>query len=164
MRPPPPGDVHAGPSGRRRRQGHPRADRPPAPDGGTVTAEVAAALPALVLVLAVSLCGVVLAGAKLACVDAARAGVRAASRGEPLPAVRTAVTRALPAGARVMVRRDGTTARVDVAVTMRIPLGGGLPLTTVRASAVGRTETGDAGDPFGPLAAEPEGAAHADTR
>lgn len=109
---------------------------------GTVTAELAIGLPWLVLVAAVSLWGVGAMAAKIACVDAARAGVRAASRGEPIPAVRAAVARAAPRNARVAVRRGGGTASVVVTAAVRPPLAGGLPALTIRESAEGITETG----------------------
>ncbi|MDP9241529.1 MAG: pilus assembly protein, partial [Actinomycetota bacterium] len=51
-------------------------------DGGSVTAELATALPVLVFLLAVALGAVGAVTAQLRCVDAAREGARAAARGE----------------------------------------------------------------------------------
>ena len=50
---------------------------------GTATAELAVALPSLVLVLAVALAAVDLGLAQVRCVDAARLGARLLARGEP---------------------------------------------------------------------------------
>lgn len=109
---------------------------------GSATVEIAVALPALVLVTAAAIWGVTLAAAQVGCVDAVRAGARAAARGEPLPAVRAVVAGAVPAGARVGVRRGGETTRVDVAVTVRPPMLSGLPALTLRAHALAATEPG----------------------
>ena len=79
-----------------------------------MTVETAVAFPALVLLLAVAMWGVSAAAAQVACVDAARAGARAAARGEPLPEVRAAARRAAPAGAHVSIDRDRRFTRVLV--------------------------------------------------
>ncbi|HEX6471444.1 MAG TPA: TadE family type IV pilus minor pilin [Streptosporangiaceae bacterium] len=107
-----------------------------------MTAEIAVALPALVLVIAVALWGVSVAAAQVACVDAARAGARAAARGEPLPAVRSVVARAAPAGARVTVRRDGELTKVSVRVELHPPGLGEMAPIVVREHAVAATEPG----------------------
>jgi TadE-like protein len=109
---------------------------------GSVTVEVAVALPALVLVVAIALWGVSVAAAHVACVDAARAGARAAARGEPPPAVRAAVLRGAPSGARVATRRDGDVTEVDVSVVLRAPALSGLPQIVVHEHAVAATEPG----------------------
>ncbi|MFJ8443319.1 TadE family type IV pilus minor pilin [Kitasatospora griseola] len=77
-----------------------------------VTAETAVALPALVLLAAMLIWGVVAAGAQIRCVDAARAGARAAARGDSDAAAVAAA--AAPQGAKVTVALDATTARVTV--------------------------------------------------
>ncbi len=79
------------------------------------TAELAVAMPAVVLVLAVVLGAVSLGLDEVRCVDAARAGARAAARGDSAAAVRVEAGRAAPAGARVVVRTAGS--RVTVTVT-----------------------------------------------
>jgi hypothetical protein len=109
---------------------------------GSATVEIAVALPALVLIVAIALWGVSVAAAHVACVDAARAGARAAARGEPPPAVRAAVLRGAPSGARVTTRRDGEFTRVDVTVELRPPALSGLPAIVVREHAVAATEPG----------------------
>src|SRR5918992_700644 len=101
--------------------------RVPLAERGSVTAEIAVALPALVLVIAVALWGVSTTGAQVACVDAARAGARAAARGEPLPAVRAAVIQAAPPGAHVAARRDGDFTEIEVTAEVRAPAMSGLP-------------------------------------
>jgi hypothetical protein len=116
-------------------------------DGGMVTAEIAVALPALVLVLAVSLWAIRIASTQVACTDAARSGARAAARGEPLPAVRAAVARALPPGARISISRTRETTRVDVAVPAHPPTASGLPPLLIRAHATAATEPASTTDP-----------------
>ncbi|POM26491.1 hypothetical protein BTM25_08920 [Actinomadura rubteroloni] len=111
-------------------------------DAGMATAEIAMALPALVLVAAIVLWGETVASVRLACSDAARSGARAAARGESLSAVRSLVERAVPRGARVTVRRDGEASRVEVAVPVPPPVAAGLPALTVTARAVAATEPG----------------------
>jgi hypothetical protein len=113
-------------------------------DRGMVTAEVAVALPALVLVLAVALWAVKIAATQVTCTDAARSGARAAARGESLPAVRTRVAQALPPGARIEVQRDGETTRVEIVVSIPAPIASGLPSLLVKAHATAATEPGAA--------------------
>lgn len=107
---------------------------------GSVTAETAAVLPALMVVLAAGLWAVAAVEARLECVDAARAGARAVSRGEPLERVRSSVLAAVPAGARVVVTRGADVARVEVSVHVRPQWGTSLPGVTVRATAVSAVE------------------------
>lgn len=111
-------------------------------DRGSVTAEIAVALPGLVLITVAALWGVSVASVQLACTDAARSGARAAARGEPLPAVRQFVARALPTGAAVEVSRKGDETQVDVTVQVRAPAPTGLGPLTVRARATAVTEPG----------------------
>jgi Flp pilus assembly protein TadG len=107
---------------------------------GSITAETAVAFPALVVVLAVALWGVSAAAAQVACVDAARAGARAAARGEPEAEVRAAVTRAAPPNARVSLSHDPMTTRVVIQAEARPPLKGLFPPLQLRAQAVAATE------------------------
>lgn len=122
-----------------------RDRRSPAPRG-SITAETAVAFPALVIVLAVGVWGVSAAAAEVACVDAARAGARAAARGEPETEVRAAVLRAAPPDARVDLSRDPTTTRVVVQAEARPPLKDLFPALKLRAQAVAATEP-DGGTP-----------------
>lgn len=112
----------------------------PGGDQGSVTAETAVAFPALVLLLGVALWGVSAAAAQIACVDAARAGARAAARGEPSPEVRAAVLRAAPSGASVGIHRDPQVTWVTVRATIRSPVRGLFPALELRAQAVAATE------------------------
>ena len=119
----------------------PRRRRTAARESGMVTAETAVVLPVLLLVLAGAVAVVVVVGAQLRCVDAAREGARAAARGEPPAAVAEIVRRAAPAGAAVSVTRNGDEVRVAVAVDVA-PLGP-VPLRIrVAAEAVALLEPG----------------------
>jgi hypothetical protein len=66
-----------------------------------VTAEIAVALPALVLVLTLALGAVSVVTDHLRCVDAARAGARLLARGEDVGRVRAEVARQAPDGADI---------------------------------------------------------------
>ncbi|QBI51980.1 TadE family type IV pilus minor pilin [Streptomonospora litoralis] len=90
------------------------------PDRGGVTAETAAALPSLVLVLGVALAVIQAGAAQVACADAARIGARAMARGEPEHAVRAAVAQTAPEAAEVRLAEDGGLARVTVAAPVRL--------------------------------------------
>jgi hypothetical protein len=87
---------------------------PAARDQGYVTAEAAVVLPALALFTAMLLWAVMAAAAQIQCVDAARAGARAAARSEPAAQVRAAALSAAPRGAQVAVERTGDLVRVRV--------------------------------------------------
>jgi Flp pilus assembly protein TadG len=86
----------------------------PSSDDGYVTAETAVVVPALVLLFGVLVWGVMAASAHIQCVDAARAGARAAARGEKDAEVRTAVRSAAPRGAGMETIREGELVRVRV--------------------------------------------------
>lgn len=105
-------------------------------DPGYVTAETATVIPSLVLLTGMLVWGLMVSAAQIQCVDAARAGARAAARDEPADVVLDAARRAAPRGAEVRSVRNGDTVRVEV--TAR-PLGPGrlaslLPVR-VRAAA-----------------------------
>ncbi|MGP3987777.1 TadE family type IV pilus minor pilin [Streptomyces sp. 3N207] len=100
------GSAVVGSGGGRLRRGDPSA--------GYVTAEAAVVIPALVLLVAGLLWGLMASVARIQCVDAARAGARAAARGEPGNAVAQAVRSAAPPGARVEMTREGELVRVAV--------------------------------------------------
>ncbi|MCZ4117821.1 pilus assembly protein [Streptomyces sp. H39-S7] len=87
---------------------------------GFVTAEAAVALPVMVLFTTVLLAGLMAVAAQIQCVDAARAGARAAARSEPDAAAVAAARSAAPRGAAVSLARDGELVRVRV--TARAPL------------------------------------------
>ncbi|PRY59497.1 hypothetical protein BCF74_10987 [Knoellia remsis] len=73
-------------------------------EDGMVTAEIAVAMPALLLVTTIALSAVGAVTDQLRCVDAARTGARLLARGEPVERVRTEVAGQAPAGATVQVR------------------------------------------------------------
>jgi hypothetical protein len=74
-------------------------------------------IPALVTVAAVLVWGLMAAAAQIRCVDAARAGARAAARSETPADVLRIARAAAPEGARVSVRKSGGMVRVRVTVT-----------------------------------------------
>ncbi|MFD0684102.1 TadE family type IV pilus minor pilin [Actinomadura fibrosa] len=106
------------------------------------TAEIAVALPSLVLITAIALWGVMAASVQLTCTDAARTGARAAARGESLAAVRDLVVRAVPADATVKIRRDAATVEVDVTAPVQAPAAARLPPLTVHTHVAAATEPG----------------------
>lgn len=83
-------------------------------DRGFVTAETAVAIPALVGFALALLWALTAASAEIRCVDAARAGARAAARSEPEAVAVAAARSAAPKGATVTVRRAGELWRVRV--------------------------------------------------
>lgn len=85
------------------------------------TAELAVAIPSLVLVLAVSLAAVDLGLTQVRCVDAARTGARLLARGESAQVALGEVRAAAPRGAAVAVSSGGD--QVSVVVTGRLPVG-----------------------------------------
>jgi Flp pilus assembly protein TadG len=106
-----------------------------------VTAETAVVLPVLLLVLAGVVAAVIVVGAQLRCVDAAREGARAAARGEDTAVVTALAGRAAPVGSVITV--GGGAEEVRVAVTARIAPLGPVPLRiTVSAEAVALREPG----------------------
>lgn len=107
-----------------------------------MTAELATALPVLVVLLAVALAAVAAVTAQLRCVDAAREGARAAARGESPARVTSLAGQVAPAGARVQVSTSGADT-VTVTVTSRVPLVGRLlSPVTVQGRAVALIEPG----------------------
>ncbi|AUG78229.1 hypothetical protein CFP65_3433 [Kitasatospora sp. MMS16-BH015] len=98
------------------------------------------ALPALVLLAAMLVWGVVAAAGQIRCVDAARVGARAAARGDP-DAVALAL-QAAPAGASVELAEEGGTVRVTVEAPCLGPgrLGSVLSLTLTATAAAQRED------------------------
>ncbi|MEU6017798.1 TadE family type IV pilus minor pilin [Streptomyces sp. NPDC047515] len=87
-------------------------------DRGAVTAEAAIAVPVLAVFALALVWALMAASAQIRCVDAARAGARAAARSEP-EAQALAVTRsAAPDGAEVAMERAGELWRVRVSAPM----------------------------------------------
>ncbi|MEU6365403.1 TadE family type IV pilus minor pilin [Streptomyces sp. NPDC046931] len=102
-----------------------------------MTAEAAVALPALVLFAMALVWALLAASAQIQCVDAARAGARAAARQEPAGVVRRVARQAAPDGARVTVSRQGDL--VHVVVVAHPPGPAALPLE-LRHEAVAMAE------------------------
>ncbi|MEU1347992.1 TadE family type IV pilus minor pilin [Streptomyces sp. NPDC005795] len=106
-------------------------------DQGAVTAEAAMVIPVLVIFVLALLWALMAASAQIRCVDAARAGARAAARSESEAQVRDAALSAAPRRARVEVERAGELWRVTVAA----PSSGPGPLAvTLTAKAVAAAE------------------------
>ena len=105
-----------------------------------VTAELAACLPVLMLVLAVALTAVSVVGARVRLQDAARELARAAARGDPTAGRRFAEQDA--PGAAVSVTSGG--GEVVAVVRARVhPLGDWLPAYSVSERAVAAAEPSD---------------------
>lgn len=108
-------------------------------DRGMVTAELAVAIPVVVLVLAVCAAGITACIDQIRCVDAARAAARSAARGDPPDESRRLALTAAPSGASVVVDRGGS--QVRVVVTARAGgVGGLVPGWHLRAEATGPVE------------------------
>jgi hypothetical protein len=105
-----------------------------------VTAELALAMPMLFAVLGLALWAISAAGLAMDCTDAARAGARAAARGDSEASVRAVVERTGPHGAALSVQRRGDL--VTVTVRARTSAPGPLPLPgfSVGGSAVAEVE------------------------
>ncbi|WP_240965134.1 TadE family type IV pilus minor pilin [Streptomyces zingiberis] len=121
-------------------------------DRGYVTAEAAVALPVLALFTVTLLWGLTAAAAQIQCVDAARAGARAAARAEPREVALAAARSAAPRGAEVSLRR--TDGLVQVTVTVRAPGPGPLGVR-LRSEAVASDEAFGAGWAPAPGATRP---------
>ncbi|MGC4745349.1 TadE family type IV pilus minor pilin [Micromonospora sp. DT201] len=113
-------------------------DQPADGDRGSFTAELAAGLPALLLLLLASLTAVNAVSAQASCLHAAREAALAAARGAEGSA---GSGRAAPPGAEVSVSIDGGRAQATVRAPVRT-LGGRLPRITVVATAVAAVEPG----------------------
>lgn len=112
----------------RRRSGLRRAG---ARQSGFVTAELAAVLPVVVAVLALSVWAVATVGMKIRAIDAANSAALAAARGEDAHAVAAPY---LPPGGTVSIEHDGDMVRATVTASSR-PLGALTPAVEVDAHA-----------------------------
>ncbi len=102
-----------------------------------VTAELAACLPVLVLVLGVALTAVSVTAARVRLQDAARETARAAARGDGAAA--RALGRDAAPGAQVAVSVGNSDTTAVVRATLH-PLGDWLPAITITERAVAATE------------------------
>jgi hypothetical protein len=108
-----------------------------------VTAEIAVALPALVVLVAAALTAVSVVGAQLRCVDSAREVARALARGESTDYALSLGKQDAPQGAAFDTTRSGDRIIVRVSARARA-LGGVLPAFTVSATAVTLAEADEA--------------------
>lgn len=108
-------------------------------DRGTVTAETAVVLPALVVVLVLCLWSVTVVGQQLRCIDAARTGARALARGETSAVARAVAQQAAPAGATVTLGSADGLAVVEVRFSAGLP-GPGWPSMQIGSRAVAAME------------------------
>ncbi|MEU5401283.1 TadE family type IV pilus minor pilin [Streptomyces sp. NPDC005963] len=99
-----------------------------------MTAEAAVAVPALVIFALSLVWALMTAAAQIQCVDAARAGARAAARSEPTPTVLAATKSVAPEGARVAVERKGDLWRVRVESSAPGPGALGITLSAEAAA------------------------------
>ena len=116
-------------------------------DDGAVTAEVALAIPSVLVVLLLAVWVLLSVTAQLRCLDAAHVAARAAARGDGDAAVRVAAARVAPDGASVDVRREKGTVEVQVSAEVR-PFAGvleALPGIRVAGRAVAADEAAVAG-------------------
>ncbi|GLY14184.1 hypothetical protein Kisp01_12000 [Kineosporia sp. NBRC 101677] len=107
-----------------------------------VTAETALAIPVVVLLLATLLAAATAGLAQLQCIDAARAGARAAARHDDPHAPAAAEA---PAGAEVRVSSAGDLVKVQVLAQLTLPLPW-QPRIEVRAESTAQTEPSPPGE------------------
>lgn len=106
-------------------------------DAGTVTAELAAALPVLILVLAVALSAVAMAASRVRLQDAAREAARLAARGD-VAAARRVAQQVAPGAQLQLNSADGEVVAVLIATVH--PLTDVLPGLRVEERAVAAVE------------------------
>ena len=115
---------------------------------GSVTAEAAVVLPALLAVTVICVWAVVSVSVHLQCLDAARVGARAVARDEAMETVLAVVEEVGPPSARVrVVHLDSGLVAVEVTATVALPgpWPGRDPVLRVGGRAVAAQE-GGAGD------------------
>lgn len=117
-------------------------------DAGYVTAEAATVVPSLVLLVGMLLWGLTATAGAIQCIDGARAGARAAARGESPGAVREVARSAGPSDATVRLIRDGDLVRVRVTARTAGPGPLSLPLNAEAVALAEDTLVGTA--PAGP--------------
>lgn len=86
------------------------------------TAELAVAMPVLLVLLALALSALMVGVDQVRCVDAARAGVRLLARGDSTGEALDVARRSAPERARVSARASRSTVSVTVEGTVRGPL------------------------------------------
>ncbi len=128
------GESRAGPSGA---SAYGRGRGRAAGDRGFVTAEAAVVLPVMALFTMALVWTLAAVAAQIQCVDAARAGARAAARSESPAAVEAAARSAAPPNARVTVLRTDDLWRVRVWAPAPGP---DFPAVTISAQAAALAE------------------------
>jgi hypothetical protein len=114
------------------------------PEAGMVTAELALALPTVVLVAVLALSGVQIVMTQVRCRDAAGVAARLAARGESGDVVSAAVTSTAPADSHLAMRREGELVAATVSTELRLlGIGVVLPRFGVTETAVSVVETPD---------------------
>jgi Flp pilus assembly protein TadG len=113
-----------------------RARRRPGRDRGSFTAELAAGLPALMLLLGFGITAVIAVSARMQCLDAAREAALAASRGED---GRAAAARLAPEGATIHVGGEDDSVTAEVSARIRM-FGTDLPGIVVSGDATAARE------------------------
>jgi len=112
-------------------------------EDGAITAETAVTIPSLLVLLMIFVWIILVVTAQLRVVDAARAGARAAARGESFDQSAAVAEQAAPAGAEASVSRTGDEVRVSVRVDVRPPAG--IPLLpSINVAAVAYAAAEDA--------------------
>ena len=113
------------------------AERHPSADRGAVTAELAVALPALVVATVLLMWLVGVAAAHVRCADAVREAARALARGDGPARAEAIAADTAPAGWAMTSRTYDGLVQVTVRATVRPPgsLGHLVPSSTVIASA-----------------------------
>jgi hypothetical protein len=129
--------LAAGGAGRARAAHH-DAD----PERGMVTAELAVALPSVVLVALLALSGVQVAMTQVRCLDAAGVAARLAARGEAADVVAAAVsTTEGDASTHLSISREGDLVEASVGAQVRLlGIGRLLPALTVHETAASVAE------------------------
>lgn len=117
-------------------------------DQGTVTAEFAVALPAVVFLLALLLAAASAGVTQLRLEEGARAGARALARGDDSAAVGQIVSTLAGASASVVVGAEGEWLSVTVTDRVGGPLGSSIPWA-LTARALSPSEISNAGAGFG---------------
>ncbi|NED99131.1 TadE family type IV pilus minor pilin [Phytoactinopolyspora halotolerans] len=106
-----------------------------------VTAELAAALPALALVMMAAIWVIGLTSIQLQCSDAAREAARAAARGESIQTVRDIARTVAPRQAEVEIEWGDNMVKIEIRASLRAPAPLGAALSpTVSGHAIALEE------------------------
>lgn len=111
-------------------------------DAGMVTAELAVAIPVVVLVLAICASSIAVGIDQLRCIDAARIAARSAARGDPPDQSRGLALQAAPADAVVVIEHGSEEVRVTVSARAG-GFGGLVPSWQLQAVATGPLESSE---------------------